>query len=257
MTQGEVLSAFATIETFDQICNWRQKGKDDYMTVSDVNMMMPFVTKAQEAVEKLSLFALDNINSQDKKIKELVKVISYRFSMYIWSHNDFKGSDSSVDWLNNNIKSVNNQIKNTYGYLSTLEDDAENTDSRFEELEAENKRLSEKNKELEEENKQLKNAPHAQIEDDEVKRLTQEKEKMTIELLLPVFYNIEQDVKEFLNKIHDRQDTEIIDTVCEFLKARKISDKSKGRPLWRVLHAAKYYRATEANWNTALKNHPK
>ncbi len=112
-------------------------------------------------------------------------------------------------------------------------------------------------KELEEENKQLKNAPHAQIEDDEVKRLTQEKEKMTIELLLPVFYNIEQDVKEFLNKIHDRQDTEIIDTVCEFLKARKISDKSKGRPLWRVLHAAKYYRATEANWNTALKNHPK
>lgn len=128
---------------------------------------------------------------------------------------------------------------------------------RIKELEAKNKRLSDKNKELEEENKQLKNAPPAQKEDDEVKRLTQEKEEMTIELLMPIFYNKEQDVREFLEKIDCRPDTEITDTVHEWVKARKISEKSKGRALWSILHAAKYYSSTESNWNTALRNHPK
>ena len=90
----------------------------------------------------------------------------------------------------------------------------------------------------------------------ENERLRKEHEEMIVELLIPIFYNSEQDVKEFLEKIDGRPDTEIIDTVCEFSKARKLSDKSKGRPLWSVLHAAKYYRATEANWNIALRNHP-
>ena len=91
----------------------------------------------------------------------------------------------------------------------------------------------------------------------ENERLRKEHEEMIVELLKPSFYNSEQDVKEFLKKNKDRQDTEIIDTVCEFVKDRKISDKSKGRPLWKILHAAKYYSSTESNWNTALRNHPK
>lgn len=91
----------------------------------------------------------------------------------------------------------------------------------------------------------------------EVNRLTQEKEEMTIELLMPIFYNKEQDVREFLEKIDGRPDTEITDTVHEWVKARKISEKSKGRALWSILHAAKYYSSTESNWNTALRNHPK
>lgn len=167
MTQGEVLSAFAPIETFDQICVERQGRIGDYMSPNDVNMMMPFVTKAQEAAEKISRFALDNVNSKDKNIRELVKMIHDRLSLYSWSYNEFKGRDSSVDWLNNNIKSVTNQIINTYEYLSALLDEPENTDSRFEELEAENKRLSEKNKELEEENEQLKKQPTIDSTDEE------------------------------------------------------------------------------------------
>lgn len=89
----------------------------------------------------------------------------------------------------------------------------------------------------------------------ENERLRKEREEMIVELLKPIFYNSEQDVKEFLKKNKDRQDTEIIDTVCEFVKDRKISDKSKGRSLWKILHAAKYYSSTESNWNTALRNH--
>ena len=257
MTQGEVLSAFATIETFDQICNWRQKGKDDYMTVSDVNMMMPFVTKAQEAVEKLSLFALDNINSQDKKIKELVKVICYRFSMYRWTHNDFKGSDSSVDWLNNNIKSVNNQIKNTYGYLSTLEDDAENTDSRFEELEAENKRLSEKNKELEEENEQLKEENASTKKDESLKselnRLKAIHEDTLVALLKPAFYNSDADARDFIRRINGLDNQGVTDVARQFLQDRKITPSKKGRFIWNILTAAKLYDCVEQNWTTALR----
>ncbi len=89
----------------------------------------------------------------------------------------------------------------------------------------------------------------------ENERLRKEHEEMIVELLKPIFYNSEQDVKEFLKKNKGRQDTEIIDTVCEFLNGRKISDKSKGRSLWQILHAAKYYSSTESNWNTALRNH--
>ena len=79
---------------------------------------------------------------------------------------------------------------------------------------------------------------------------------MIIELLKPIFYGDEQDVKDFLNKIDGRSDTEITDTVYEYLKVRKISDKSKNRPLWMVLHAARLYRATEQNWTKALREHP-
>ena len=90
----------------------------------------------------------------------------------------------------------------------------------------------------------------------ENERLRKEHEEMIVELLKPIFYNSEQDVKEFLKKIHGRSDIEITDTVYDFLKVRKISEKSKGRPLWIVLHAAKLYRATEQNWNKTLREHP-
>lgn len=133
-------------------------------------------------------------------------------------------------------------------------------EERIKELEEKNKRLNSENKELKE---QLTQKPTA-VENTEAmdslkkenERISKEHEEMIVELLKPIFYKSEQDVKEFLEKIDGRPDTEIIDTVCEFLKARKISDKSKGRSLWSVLHAAKYYRATEANWNITLRNHP-
>lgn len=127
--------------------------------------------------------------------------------------------------------------------------------------------LEERIKELVKENKELKEQltqkPTA-VENTEAmdslkkenERISKEHEEMIVELLKPIFYKSEQDVKEFLEKIDGRPDTEIIDTVCEFSKARKLSDKSKGRPLWSVLHAAKYYSSTESNWNTALRNHP-
>lgn len=128
------------------------------------------------------------------------------------------------------------------------------------ELEEKNKVLYSENKELKEQLTQKPTAVENTEEMDSLKkeseRVSKEHEEMIVELLIPIFYNTEQDVKEFLKRIAGRPDTEVIDTVCEFLKERKISEKSKGRPLWSVLHAAKYYSSTESNWNTALRNHP-
>lgn len=171
-------------------------------------------------------------------------------------------------------KKIDND-KKTDDYMITHKMTKEDIDNAI--LDAEIKNKAEKKsestadfeaciKELEEENKRLKEGlaqKTAAVKDtdaikvlkDENERLRQEHEEMIVELLKPFFYNSEQDVKEFLKEIDARPDTEIIDMVCEFLKARKLSDKSKGRPLWSVLHAAKYYSSTESNWNTALRNH--
>lgn len=137
-------------------------------------------------------------------------------------------------------------------------------EARIKELEIEVERLTSENKELKKQqptqkpNNEDTASLKQQIADLEKEKqlLSQDKEDMIIELLKPIFYGDEQDVKDFLNKIDGRSDTEITDTVYEYLKVRKISDKSKNRPLWMVLHAARLYRATEQNWTKALREHP-
>ena len=117
ITQGEVLSSFAPIFAFIQIFEDRQKRTDEFMSINDVNMMMPFVTKAQEAVDKISCYALDNINNKEKGKIEIMNLIKHNFLLlnnHI-SFDTFKGYDSTIDMLNNSIISVLYQINNTYG----------------------------------------------------------------------------------------------------------------------------------------------
>lgn len=124
MTQGEVLSSFAPIFAFIQICDDRQKRKDEIMSINDVNIMMPFVTKAQKAVDKISCYALNNINSKEKGKIEIMNLIKHNFVILNnqISFDTFKGYDSNIDMLNNSIISVLYQINNTYDCLSTLEE---------------------------------------------------------------------------------------------------------------------------------------
>lgn len=89
----------------------------------------------------------------------------------------------------------------------------------------------------------------------EIKQLKQEKTDMIIELLSNIFYGDIENAQEFLQKIKGMSDSEITDTVHEWVKERKISDRSYKRDLWRILHAAKLYSSSESNWNTALRNH--
>lgn len=117
--------------------------------------------------------------------------------------------------------------------------------ARIEELEAENKDLKEEVSRLQ---KQLEEKPDGIT-------TTDGKEEMIIELLMPIFFNDEKNVKDFLSMIKDIADTQITDLVHEWSqpKVNKISSKSRNRPLWSVLHAAKLYRATDRNWDTALR----
>lgn len=88
-----------------------------------------------------------------------------------------------------------------------------------------------------------------------MKKLEKDSEEMIVELLTHLFYNDEQNAKEFLSKIQGLTDVEITDLVYSLVKEKKISSKSYRRDFWRILHAAKLYSSTESNWNTALRNH--
>ena len=61
--------------------------------------------------------------------------------------------------------------------------------------------------------------------------------------------------EEFLELIEGRSNVEITDIVFDWVKQGRIPAKMKGRPLYRILHAAKIYDATESNWNTALSKY--
>ena len=96
-----------------------------------------------------------------------------------------------------------------------------------------------------EENKKLK---------EEVEFHKKEREDMLKELLLTIIHK-ESDMKEFLELIDGRSDTEIIDTVKDWVKREKIHRKMKNRPLWQILYAAKIYKKGEPNWNAALRKY--
>ena len=119
--------------------------------------------------------------------------------------------------------------------------------------------LSIENGKLKEENDKLSSPTEAAIKlSAEISRLKNEKTEILKELLLPIFFNQENDVVDFLGKINGLQDNEITDLVYEWAhKERKISTKQCNSPLWKILHAFKYYNATSTNWDTALRNHPK
>lgn len=114
------------------------------------------------------------------------------------------------------------------------------------------------NNTLREENRKLASPTDEVIKlHTEISQLKEMKNKPLIELLQPIFFENENDVKEFLEKISGRQNNEITDLVYEWVyKERKISSKQYGTNLWKILHTFKYYNATLSNWNTALRNHP-
>lgn len=124
MTQGEILLALTPIETMMSIC--KENCKKPLIGINDVNMIMPFVVKAQKAAEKISRFALDHFNSRDEHKKELSKLICGRFESMLIDHDCIKYNgykdDTSVDWLNNNIRSVIDILFNTVVACESLVD---------------------------------------------------------------------------------------------------------------------------------------
>ena len=74
-----------------------------------------------------------------------------------------------------------------------------------------------------------------------------------VEKLKPMFYGQVEDAKTFLVSIQGMKPTQITDKVNQLVSEKKISDMSKHRDLWKVLHDCGIYDKSESNWNQQVK----
>lgn len=74
-----------------------------------------------------------------------------------------------------------------------------------------------------------------------------------IEQLKPVFYGSEKEAKAFVASIRGVKPKQITDMVNQLVSERKISDMSKHRDLWKILHDYGLYERSESNWNMQVK----
>lgn len=76
--------------------------------------------------------------------------------------------------------------------------------------------------------------------------------KEIIAKLSPIFYNNEADAKKFLSEIQNMKPKQITDRVNILVRARIISELSRKRELWSVLHDYGFYDKSESNWNSQV-----
>ena len=80
-----------------------------------------------------------------------------------------------------------------------------------------------------------------------------EQQQDVVEKLKPMFYGQIEDAKDFLMSIQGMKPTQITDKVNQLVSEKKISDLSKHRDLWKVLHDCGIYKRTESNWNQQVR----
>ena len=80
-----------------------------------------------------------------------------------------------------------------------------------------------------------------------------EQQQDVVEKLKPMFYGQLEDAKAFLVSIQGMKPTQITDKVNQLVSDKKISDMSKHRDLWKVLHDCGLYDKSESNWNQQVK----
>ena len=80
-----------------------------------------------------------------------------------------------------------------------------------------------------------------------------EQQQDVVEKLKPMFYGQIEDAKAFLVSIQGMKPTQITDKVNQLVSEKKISDLSKHRDLWKVLHDCGIYDKSESNWNQQVK----
>lgn len=85
-------------------------------------------------------------------------------------------------------------------------------------------------------------------EEDEICQPTDQE---TMEDLKPLFYNNEDDVRQFLNQIKGMPPNDITDLVNQWVKEERISNFGNSRKgvLWGILNKAGLYSRSRQNWN--------
>ena len=80
-----------------------------------------------------------------------------------------------------------------------------------------------------------------------------EQQQDVVEKLKPMFFGQAEDAKAFLVSIQGMKATQITDKVNQLVAEKKISELSKHRDLWKVLHDCGIYERSESNWNMQVK----
>lgn len=72
------------------------------------------------------------------------------------------------------------------------------------------------------------------------------------EELRPIFKNNAEEAAAFVSRIDGAKPTAVTEEVNSLLRAGKVTRAGCKRDLWRILHAAGYYRPSESNWNAQV-----
>ncbi len=70
--------------------------------------------------------------------------------------------------------------------------------------------------------------------------------------LRPIFKNNAEEAAAFVSRIDGAKPTAVTGEVNSLLRAGKVTRAGSKRDLWRILHAAGYYRPSESNWNAQV-----
>lgn len=73
-----------------------------------------------------------------------------------------------------------------------------------------------------------------------------------IDKLKPIFYNDRSEAQLFYKEIMGMKPKQITDRVNQLVRTRKISEMSRKRELWMVLHDYGLYEKSESNWNSQV-----
>ena len=76
--------------------------------------------------------------------------------------------------------------------------------------------------------------------------------KEIVAKLNPIFYNDETEASSFLSEIQGMKAKQITDRVNQLVRQRVISEMSRKRELWIVLHEYGLYEKSESNWNSQV-----
>ena len=76
--------------------------------------------------------------------------------------------------------------------------------------------------------------------------------KEIVAKLNPIFYNDETETSSFLSEIQGMKPKQITDRVNQLVRERIISEMSRKRELWAVLHDYGLYDKSESNWNSQV-----
>ena len=82
---------------------------------------------------------------------------------------------------------------------------------------------------------------------------TDEPQSAIVDRLKPIFYGSEEEARAFLKSIQGMKPKQITDKVNQLVGEKKISELSKHRDLWKVLHDCGIYDKTESNWNMQVR----